>query len=234
MANRRAVTYVTRVRRLLRRRILKGVQPLLTFESKRVGPNSLARYFRSTFDRTSMCLHHQSRYSRRYGSPLIPLVEPREIVLRKTAAEESACHDHADDPYDGERPILRPEQRWSRAFQEAAAQDDQKISKWIEQCDVLHCLWHICDRCGEAGQNDGRHHKKKHAQQPLLLRKGQGRDHQPDPNRRKQETEQSEVESQNTSSKRDVKPKDGNQDNQRSLDRADQEPRQRFPDKNFC
>src|ERR1035437_9348717 len=134
MAKRHAVTYVTRVQRLFRRRILKGVQPLLTFESKRVGPNSLARYFRSTFDQASMCLHHQGRYSRRYGSPLIPLVQPREIVLRKTAAEESACHDHADEPHDGKRPILRPEQREASSFEEAAPQDDQKISKWIEQC----------------------------------------------------------------------------------------------------
>src|ERR1035437_144098 len=42
------------------------------------------------------------------------------------------------------------------------------------------------------------------------------------------------IESQNTSSEWDMEPKDGNQNDKRSLDHANQKPRQSFPEKNFC
>ena len=44
------------------------------------------------------------------GVVLIPVAEPKEILLGKAAAKESAGHDHADDTHDRKRPVLRPEE----------------------------------------------------------------------------------------------------------------------------
>src|ERR1019366_6994822 len=76
--------------------------------------------------------------------------------------------------------------------------------------------------------------EEKNAQQPLLLRDGQRRDHQPDPNCCEQETEQAEVKSQETASEWNVKPENGNQNNQRSFHRANQKTRQCLAEKNLC
>ena len=44
------------------------------------------------------------------GVVLIPVAKPKEILLGKAAAKESARHDHANDTNDCERPVLRPEE----------------------------------------------------------------------------------------------------------------------------
>src|ERR1019366_254164 len=91
----------------------------------------------------------------------------------------------------------------------------------------------VCNRSGKAGQNDGWHHEEKYAQQALLLGNGQRRDHQTDAHGRKQEAEQAKVKSQETASKGNMEPKDGNNNNQRPFERAHQKSRQSFAEKDL-
>lgn len=93
-------------------------------------------------------------------------------------AEESAGHEEAEASDDGHRPVLRPQQVHGGTFQKYAAQDDEEVAQRIGIGDQLQVFRHVGDGRREAGQNDGRNEKQKRAQQPLLLRDRQRRDHQ--------------------------------------------------------